>query len=79
MKALFAQAALYSSSRILPLAVSDSPSRPWQSRWAGQIKAQTRCISPNRPYFTALKAWLSCLLILSSVIEKHCGASLPNN
>ena len=34
MKSLFAPAALYSSSRILPLAVSDSPSRPWRSRWA---------------------------------------------
>ncbi len=34
MKALFAQATLYSSSRILPQAVAKSPSRPWQSRWA---------------------------------------------
>ena len=34
MKALFAQPTLYSSSLFLPLAVSDSPSRPWRSRWA---------------------------------------------
>ena len=38
MKALFAQAALYWSSRILPLAVSDSPSRPWQNRLADMAK-----------------------------------------
>ena len=48
MKTVFVQAALYSSRRVLPLAVSDSPSRPWQSRSAGKMKAQTRCISPNQ-------------------------------
>ena len=37
MKTLFAQAALYSSSRILPQAVAKSPSRPWQSRWAAVV------------------------------------------
>jgi hypothetical protein len=41
MKALFAQATFYSSSRIRPQAVAKSPSRPWQSRWAAGYQAPT--------------------------------------
>ncbi|MDG1400650.1 MAG: hypothetical protein P8R45_07900, partial [Candidatus Binatia bacterium] len=46
----FAPAALYSSSLFLPLAVSDSPSRPWQSRWAAvRLQGIGRALSSFPP------------------------------
>jgi hypothetical protein len=47
MKALFAQATLYSSSRILPQAVAKSPSRPWQSRWAAAARQNHNSNNPE--------------------------------
>ena len=75
MKALFAQATLYSSSRILPQAVAKSPSRPWQSRWAARLKLSVCCI----PGEDSLRfRWLETEQPATAVFNRHAEVSLPS-
>ena len=80
MKALFAQATLYSSSRILPQAVAKSPSRPWQSRWAANSTQATIYLEasfsrrgflrPHRPSRAKAR---------TRSTRNFCTAAIPNN